>query len=106
MKNHRLVYLKVKIKSLAAEAKIIRDLEKKHKKHTELREGLHNHRKGIVRDTQFHTLLAYGFLRQKGINQIVPGCKRNIDVDKVYKMVSSYGTEIVFKDRIVEWIKH
>jgi len=59
------IYLKVKIKSLAAEARIIRHEEAKARKwkNTALRVGLAGHRRGIVRSAARHTHLAYGFLR-------------------------------------------
>lgn len=83
------ICLKVKIKSLAAEAKIIRELESKTKTPWLLKE----HRVGIVRSEQRHTLLAYGFLRgrpyaameAKLTNTPAP------DFNKIKKLVDKYG---------------
>lgn len=60
-------YLKVKLKSLAAEAKIIRAEELKYKKagrgNDPYRNGLYRHRIDVVRREARLTLLAYQFLR-------------------------------------------
>lgn len=88
-----LPYLRVKIKSLAAEAKIIRAEESK-KKNSGFREGLHNHRVVDVRREQRATLLAYGYLRGKSLQEIekttlrIPYYTR----DRVRRMVEKYGT--------------
>jgi hypothetical protein len=62
-----LVFLKVKIKSLAAEAAIIRKEEQKRPKigMTGTRFELQQHRRYIVRDEARSAQLAYGFLRGK-----------------------------------------
>lgn len=65
----RISHLKIKLKSLAAESKIIRSEEKKHYDTTKAgawtgaRSSLYLHRIGIVRSTARVALLAYGFLR-------------------------------------------
>ena len=84
-----LSYLKVKIKSLAEEARIIRKEERKAKNsyHSKfarkndmrphfayLRKGLREHRVGIVRTAARETLLAYGFLRGIPYKKIEPKC--------------------------------
>lgn len=55
-------FLKVKVKSLAAEAQIIR-LEERRAGHGELRDRLAVHRRWSVRFEARHSLLAYGYLR-------------------------------------------
>ena len=73
-------YIKVKILSLAAEAKIIRKQEQKARAHgnRSLRIGLAEHRRGIVRHEARHAQLAYGFLRgmpyKKMEARCHPGC--------------------------------
>lgn len=59
------IYLKVKIKSLAAEARIIRLEEQRAKRsrQTDLRAGLHHHRTFKVRQAARYAQLAYGYLR-------------------------------------------
>ena len=84
------VFLKVKVKSLAAEAKIIRREE--HRARTpETRSGLHQHRVGVVRSATRHTLLAYGYLRGRSHRQIEASCKRPPDWTVVERMVRRYG---------------
>lgn len=83
------VYLKVKVKSLAEEARIIRKEEKRNK---EFQRGLKDHRTGIVREEARHTLLAYGFLRGRSYHQIEHKDSKAPNWDKVKKMVEKYGT--------------
>lgn len=90
--DHR-VYLKVKIKSLAAEAKIIRHAEQKH---SSLRAGLADHRRGVVRDEARLTLLAYGFLRGTPYLKIESKCELAPDWSRVLKMVQRYGRQHQF----------
>lgn len=70
--NSRTIHLRVKIKSLAEEARIIRKEEKKALKlsprtgdngYCPTYESLRTHRKGVVGYEARHSLLAYGFLR-------------------------------------------
>lgn len=104
MRNgHR--YLKVKIKSLATEARIIKQEERKAK--GRLREGLYLHRVGIVRDAARLTQLVYGFLRGRKYRQI-ENSDKYINRKKVFDMIEKYGpccdwengeTSIQFKER-------
>ncbi len=108
MKNHKLIYLKVKIKSLQEEAKIIRKFEKKYKKDDVLRNGLCEHRKGIVRDEQFHTFIAYGFLRGRSFRSIAPNLERKYSHTRVLEMCWKYGTSDWREDvdrKLKEWYK-
>ena len=84
------IELKVKVKSLAAEAKIIR-LEEHRAKTPDARASLHNHRVGVVRSATRHTLLAYGYLRGRSYRQLEASCKRTPDWSVVEKMVQKYG---------------
>jgi len=83
-------FLKVKLKSLAEEAKIIR---KEEKKNPRLYLELRMHRIGIVRTEARATLLAYAFLRGRLYKQLEAkyhdGCKP--DWAKVEAMVRKYG---------------
>lgn len=63
-------HLKIKIKSLAAEARIIRSEEHKWKGDHPLRETLHNHRVHDVRKEARCSQLAYGFLRGREYRQL------------------------------------
>lgn len=85
--DHR-VYLKVKIKSLAAEAKIIRQEEKKNK---DMRLGLAHHRKTVVRDEARHTLLAYAFIRGRAYTTVEHQDSKTPNWESVEKMIKKYG---------------
>lgn len=82
------VYLKIKLKSLAAEARIIRREEQKNEY---FRHGLRDHRKGIVRSVARDTQIAYGFLRGKDYKQIENNPKTKPNWDSVKKMIEKYG---------------
>lgn len=84
-------YLKVKIKSLAEEARIIRKETKNAKAHT-IKNGLALHRRGIVRTEARHTQLAYGFLRGLEYRQMEQKAGERPDWDKVKRMVQKYGS--------------
>src|SRR5271157_5390591 len=72
------IYLKVKIASLAAEARIIRNLEKKRRSRSVKRQkplddvwwGLNTHRRFELRTEARCAQLAYGFLRSKAYRTI------------------------------------
>lgn len=64
---NELSFLKVKLKSLAEEAKIIKFEEKRNKK---AREQLYLHRIQVVRTEARATLLAYGFIRKRKYKQL------------------------------------
>jgi hypothetical protein len=90
--------LKVKIKSLAAEARIIKD-EIKKTKDAGLKWSLHEHNVLVVRHEARHTLLAYGFLRGRAYEQLENKCKHQVpNWDKVRKMVVKYG-RVLYRER-------
>ena len=66
MKTH----LKIKIKSLAAEARIIKAEERKWRYPHPMRESLRRHRRKEVRAEARHSLIAYGFLRGRRYAQV------------------------------------
>lgn len=123
-------YLKVKIKSLAAEAAIIKREENRHKHfrlveqaHPENRDlmvlvskrkpihpdsislvnGLADHRKRIVRSEQRATLVAYGFLRGRTFAQMEPQAKSLPSRERVEKMVTRYGGSKVLTEFKAFW---
>jgi hypothetical protein len=83
-------FLKVKLKSLAAESRIIR-LEETRSRGT-LRCSLREHRVGIVRSEARHTHLAYGYLRGHALAVLEPQVSSIPDWERVRKMVKKYGT--------------
>jgi len=92
------VYLKVKIKSLATEARIIRMEERKslaqsRKKGTTPHMaywGLRSHRTGIVREEARYSQIAYAYLRGRPY-RITEKTDRTPDWARVVKVVSRFG---------------
>lgn len=94
-----IVKLKIKLKSLAAEARIIRKEELKNKgKWAWQAESFHGHRVGYLRPITRATHIAYGVLRGLGYHQIEPTSKSQPDWDKVRKMISKYSDYSDLKD--------
>ena len=89
MKTH----LKMKICSLAAEAKIIRREEHKWKKRRrpEVSASLREHRTGIVRREARHSHLAYGLLRGRTYAMVEQPKSRPADWNRVSGLVAKYG---------------
>lgn len=86
------VFLKIKLKSLAAEARIIRRQELKTKgKWNSLREDLYIHRTRVVRRAARETGLAYGFIRGRAYPALERTCEVPPDWKEVGKMVKKYG---------------
>ena len=84
-------YLKVKIKSLAEEARIIRK-ETKKARNLSIKNGLALHRTGVVRTEARLTQLAYGFLRGLEYLQMEQKAHTSPDWARVRKMVAKYCT--------------
>ena len=91
-------YLKVKIKSLAEEAKIIRkeengyQFDRDENGRSARQIGLKNHRKGIVASEARHALIAYGFIRGLRYRQVENDFKHPPNWERVKRMVLKYGT--------------
>lgn len=96
--------LKIKLKSLAAEARIIRQQERAALRNENwmrkegdpaqypiLSEELHAHRTKVVRKVARDTHIAYGLIRGKAWEQMEPNSKSQPDWDAVEKMVKKYG---------------
>ena len=104
MKNRR-IYLKVKIKSLAEEAKIIRREERK-MKDQDLKAGLHRHRVVEVRVEARLTQLAYAYLSGKTYQQVEPNAKKPVNWSRVKSMVQRYAYPQPFKvEDLDRWVK-
>ena len=120
-------YLKIKIKSLASEARMIRLEERKVKGYIRyrnrnvsskeqpskidgrlrtLREGLHYHRIFDVRRESRSSCVAYGFLRGRDYGQIEQKCYSLPDWQKVQQIVLSFALDDqrVVKQRFANWI--
>jgi hypothetical protein len=86
----RTEHLKIKIKTLAAEAAIIRHAERRAPT-PERRSSLIEHRRGIVRNEQRHSLLAYGFLRGRPYSAMEKTCHQPPQWGKVKTMIERFG---------------
>ena len=82
-------FLKVKVKSLTAEARIIRLEEARSR--GDLREELRAHRRKDVRREQRATQLAYGYLRGIARARVEPKPLTEPDWTRVEAMVKKYG---------------
>jgi|GEM_PF-5312666 len=85
------VYLKIKIMSLAAEARIIRKETKRWPGDSPERLGLYTHRIHDVRSEARSACLAYGFLRGRTYDQMEGRGSRRPDWKRVEALVSKYG---------------
>lgn len=85
-------FLKVKLKTLAEEARIIRHEERKYFGMD--RWDLQHHRKTVVRDEARRTLIAYQFIRGRNWRVHVSSCDytRTMDLDHVERMIRRYGS--------------
>ncbi len=92
--------LKVKIKSLAAEAKIIRREAGKNRR---FKGELHNHRRMVVRPEARHTQLAYGFLRGRDYHQMERKAMKAPDFERIEVMVKRYGVMWDGEQPTSEW---
>jgi hypothetical protein len=120
--SDRRTHLKIKIKSLAAEARIIRDEVTKIKKSSKrckdedtertLRwraESLTDHRKGVVREEARHSLLAYGLIRNIPYSVMEEKCREKPNLKKVEEMARRFGANSdmigVWMEAAKEWLK-
>ena len=96
MQFSKKTYLKIKILSLQAEARIIRREEGRWiingKRNHPIRLGLRIHRKGEVRREQRSALLAYAFLRGRRYKQLEATCYETPHYQRVRDLVCKYGT--------------
>jgi len=96
------IQLKVKIISLADEAKTIRREEKKALT-PELRHSLTEHRKGIVRHEARHSLLLYGFMNGKQYREIEAYTERPPSWSKIKRMAKRFIFEPELRAALVDW---
>ena len=82
----------MKLKSLAAESRIIRAEERK-QRHPSLRNGLTTHRREVVRAAARNTALAYGFIRGRAYRDIEAKGGTPPNVKEVERMVKQYGLQ-------------
>lgn len=89
--NDRLIHLRIKIKSLAAEAVIIRQEARKVSGMSKW--VLNDHRTRIVRDHSRHNLLAYGLLRRKSYAEMEKKCEIAPDFKRILEIAKRFGEE-------------
>ena len=89
MMNERLIHLRIKIKSLAAEATIIRQEANKTK--GMVKWGLNQHRTEVVRKHSRDNLLAYGLLRGIPYQAIELKCDKAPDFKHVAEIAIRFG---------------
>lgn len=104
-KPHSRQKLRVKIKSLAEEARIIRFEEKK-THNDETRESLYLHRIFVVRNEARAALLAYGYMRGLPLYKIEPKAEEDWNRAKCFErarvIVYKYGTKEAHAG-FIEW---
>ncbi len=98
------VYLKMKIMSLAAEARIIRREELRWYGGSSLRVGLRTHRVGDVRSEARHALLAYGFLRGRAY-AVLEAALSEPTWARVASLAAKYGDRRTTPQVIEAWAK-
>lgn len=81
--------LKIKVKSLAEEARIIRKEERK--THGVLRHEMWDHRTKYLRAIARDTHIAYGLIRGRTLDQIEPKRYSEPNWDAIDKMIKKYG---------------
>lgn len=107
-----IVHLKIKIKSLAAEASIIRKEANKtwtNKKSGEsgfiydsdARFSLHSHRRFDVRSEARSAQLAYGYLRGRAYKQLEFKCHEAPNWSRVADLIRKYGLKAVEKKQLL-----
>ena len=99
------VKLKIKVKSLAAEAKMIRFEEKKWPAESEERGELYSHRIFPLRREARSSFLAYGFLRGREYLQIEQPNSREPNWNRVRDIVARFGNmdKRVAAQKLAEW---
>jgi len=104
--NVKLISLKIKLKSLAEEARIIRKEERKLVQSGRGPETgyLSSHRKQVVRHAARSTHVAYGYIRGRTYQELEVSAKTEPDWDAIAKMVTKYSHKVDHSDMIL-WSK-
>jgi hypothetical protein len=103
-----LIELKIKIKSLAEESRIIRKEERKCK-FLSRRESLKAHRTGVVRNEQRLSLLAYAFLKGRPFSSVESqkANKKEISIPHLHGIIKRFSGFLVkppSHGTVQEWI--
>lgn len=105
------IYLKIKVVSLAAEAKLIRREEHRIKAKPRAAGeappaawfGLNSHRREDVRNEARAACLAYGYLRGRAYKQMEAKCHTKPPFTRVVDLVKKYGTKEDY-EKLAAWI--
>ena len=99
------IELKIKLKSLAEEARIIRREELKAKDHGDYStlNTLHHHRIHVVRPAARDTHLAYAYLNGHMYRDVERVCYRQPNFAEVLRMVKKYGGWAQKADALQGW---
>lgn len=104
---NKLRFLKIKLKSLAEESRIIRKEEGRSR--GDLRTELHEHRVRVVRRAARLTHLAYAMARGKArvtVEAAPWSALQCISAAKeIAQMISKYGPEPAKPEAVIEWLK-
>lgn len=98
--EERTIHLRIKVKSLVEEARIIRHEAKKEK--GMVKWGLNQHRKTVVRDHARHNLLAYGILVGVPYGRMEHRCREKPNFSRVETLARRFGA--TQKD-VTAWIE-
>lgn len=98
--NARLIHLRIKIKSLAAEARIIRQEAKRTREMVKWE--LNHHRTTVVRTVARTNLLAYGLLRGRPYASMEQKCHELPNFDEVGKTAKRFGAS---EDDVIRWVE-
>ena len=101
----RNIFLRVKLKSLAEEARIIRAEEAKANRYKayDTQARLREHRAGAVRKAARETVLAYQYLRGIPYAAVEQPDSKPIDWSNVRKMIHKYGHQMLSDDTLRDW---
>lgn len=98
--EERTVHLKIKIRSLADEAKSIRREANKSKGMAKWR--LNDHRTSVVRDHARHNLLAYGILIGTPYKAMEGRCYRSPDFSRISTIAKRFGAN---EEAVAKWVE-
>lgn len=98
------LFLKIKLRNLADEARLIRR-EEKRPRNAPWRERLYLHRILVVRREARATAIAYAYLRGRRYAQLEATCHEPPDWSRVRTMVRRYGDPTVTDQALDAWVK-
>jgi hypothetical protein len=98
--EERTIHLRIKIKSLADEAKSIR--KEARKVSGIVKWNLNHHRTTVVRDHARHNLLAYGILRRVPYRKMENRCHEKPNFSRVETIAKRFGAT---EEEIASWVE-